>query len=667
MKKPVLIIFYLVSLMMSNLCYAQQLNKVLHSEKDGYKWYLIYSTESNIFGIQNSDGKYLFYCEDAIHDYTCFYTNFHGNSNKAFFCIERTNKKIIPQKRKERKKYVYEVGRCKAIVDLDGNIIIPFERCYESISYIDYNRRYFKVEKGWEVCGVCDIHGNEIITPQYENIIYMVDGFHGKKKYSYDYIKLDIVLDEKGDVNSNSFNKELITDSDTHFKYYLTCQSGSFGVEDENGHTLIPLSMGFTQIQTRKIDSEKIYFLCWKNELTAAYDMDGKEIIPLSLGCCSISKYEYGGSPYIVVNKKDENNSDDFEGLYSIDGKAIVPISLNFKNIYYNDEKGYVSVQKGNKCGAYSLSGKEIVKPQYFILSYTKDGFVGEKGDGDYQKRKLGIYLPNHKALYPTIKPRHSNVTSSKKTQISSSDSNISSASSLTYKAWEENIGSSRIEYVREADGMMTQTTYIRCVCMGIGGCNFCGGTGVVTRKHEYRYIDEYYTNGTFALWVGSTGTGPTVYSGGIGYVYNTNGNSKDIREEGGYYKFGGEVVYGVKTNTFTLSKDYKYLWMGNEKYHLIDKAEYDRISQVISNINKGVQSSGATYGTGVNNGGQGGSYSRNHSSSSVYTKCTDCSGSGRCRHCKGRGTSILTGHSETCVVCNGSGKCKICYGRGKL
>lgn len=72
-------------------------------------------------------------------------------------------------------------------------------------------------------------------------------------------------------------------------------------------------------------------------------------------------------------------------------------------------------------------------------------------------------------------------------------------------------------------------------------------------------------------------------------------------------------------------------------------------------------------------NKGNGGSYSKGSSSSSsrsnssVYTKCTDCNGTGRCRHCSGRGTSILSGHTETCVVCNGSGRCKICYGRGKL
>lgn len=69
--------------------------------------------------------------------------------------------------------------------------------------------------------------------------------------------------------------------------------------------------------------------------------------------------------------------------------------------------------------------------------------------------------------------------------------------------------------------------------------------------------------------------------------------------------------------------------------------------------------------------GSSGGSYSGSSSgssgSSSVYTKCTDCNGTGRCRHCSGRGTSILSGHTETCVVCNGSGRCKICYGRGKL
>lgn len=84
--------------------------------------------------------------------------------------------------------------------------------------------------------------------------------------------------------------------------------------------------------------------------------------------------------------------------------------------------------------------------------------------------------------------------------------------------------------------------------------------------------------------------------------------------------------------------------------------------------IHNGSYSGGNSTGySNSTSGGYSSGSNKNHSGSSVYTKCTDCNGSGRCRHCNGRGTSILTGHSETCVVCNGSGKCKICYGRGKL
>lgn len=245
---------------------------------------------------------------------------------------------------------------------------------------------------------------------------------------------------------------------------------------------------------------------------------------------------------------------------------------------------------------------------------------------------------------------------------VKAQNSTPNRASSLTYKTWESTLGTTRIEYVRESDGMMTETSYIKCVCMGIGGCNFCGGTGEVIRKKEYRYIEEYYTNGAYALWVTSMGSGPKVYSGGIGYIYNTNGNSEEIREEGGYYKFGGEIVNGIKTISFTLSKDYKTLWMGREQYHLINKAEFDRMTNNISGKFQRVHSSSSTSGTN-----SGGASSSSQRSNSTYTRCTDCNGTGRCRHCNGKGNSVITGYTETCVVCNGTGSCKICYGRGKL
>lgn len=290
-----------------------------------------------------------------------------------------------------------------------------------------------------------------------------------------------------------------------------------------------------------------------------------------------------------------------------------------------------------------------------------------------------------------TTSTKTSNNNSSSRPKSVSKKSSYS-PSSLSYKTWETKTDNARIESVRSSDGMVDETMYMNCVCLsgtcricaglgvtgygmfqkycnycgGSGKCNFCGGSGTKVTKKRYRYIDEYYSNGGVALHVTSSSGGPSVYMGGVGSVYYTYGNSKPIADEGSYYSFGGETVYGVKTNSFRLSKDYKTLWMGNQEYHLVDKAEYDRLAEISSKVRSGVSPVPSVSGGYTGSGGNSGSKNRS-GGSSVYTKCTDCNGTGRCRHCSGRGTSILSGHTETCVVCNGSGRCKICYGRGKL
>lgn len=711
MKKNMLFLLCLLNVL---TMYGQELQRKLYTGSDGFKWYLVYDENGGVFGLQNTDGKYIFYSDNSKYEYRWYYTNNNSISNRAFFHIERKNKKIIPQKKKDRKKYVYIDSTCVAMINLEGEVIIPFERGYREVTYLSItNRDFFYVQKKFGVYGACDIHGNEIVEPKYSSLFYAVDGFHGSMdRFGYHYDQLGIELDENNEVNPHAFNKTLQTEKDINFKYYLTYQSGSFGVEDINGKVLIPLSKGYTQIQTRELDSNRIYFLCWKDTIEAAHSMDGKEIIPLSYGCYDIYKGNYGSIPVFEVQKKDGNESDKIQGIYSVDGKSIIPLSLGYTSIYYADGEGYIKVSKRNKVGAYSLNGKVIVKPQYEYLKYTKDGFIGSV-EG-FKDKKLGIYLPNHKSIYPPVAKNNavaSNIsqtssTTQRTTSTKTSNNNSSSRpksvskkssyspSSLSYKTWETKTDNARIESVRSSDGMVDETMYMNCVCLsgtcricaglgvtgygmfqkycnycgGSGKCNFCGGSGTKVTKKRYRYIDEYYSNGGVALHVSSLGGGPSVDMGGVGSVYYTYGNSKPIEDKGSYYSFGGETVYGVKTNSFRLSKDYKTLWMGNQEYHIIDKAEYDRLAKISSDIRNGVVPVTSVSGSYTGSGGNSGSRNRS-GSSSVYTKCTSCNGTGRCTSCNGRGYKFnsYSGHDDSCPSCRGKGSCPICYGRGKL
>ena len=285
--------------------------------------------------------------------------------------------------------------------------------------------------------------------------------------------------------------------------------------------------------------------------------------------------------------------------------------------------------------------------------------------------------------------------------QNSSYKSSNAQVSSLTYKTWETKWDKGRTEFVRSADGMVEETMYMNCVCLngickicaglGVTGygmfqtycsycggttkCHFCGGTGTKVTTQRYRYIDEYYSNGGSALHVTSSSLGASVYLGGVGSLYGGYGNSRPIRDEGSYYSFGGETLYGVKTNSYRLSKDYRTLWSDNQEYHIIDKAEYDRISEITSKLKNGTYT--------VPNAGTSGTYSTGRSSSnsrskssSVYIKCSTCGGSTICTGCNGKkgswqDTGYYTGSGSqswiNCGSCGGTGKCRICYGTGRL
>ena len=260
------------------------------------------------------------------------------------------------------------------------------------------------------------------------------------------------------------------------------------------------------------------------------------------------------------------------------------------------------------------------------------------------------------------------------------------SPSSLSYKTWEVKTNNGSNTYVREANGMVTETIRTKCVCLngvcqscgGTGGfvtlcmacygnrkCKYCNGAGEKVWSRTYRYIDDYYSDGTFVYHLMSSSDGPSIYRGGIGYTYNTYGHSNGIKDEGAYYTFGGEVVQGFKQGSYRLSKDYRTLWIGSTECHLISKEEYDKKAAVMSQIHNG--NGGVPY-SGTNSSSNSSS-SSSSSGSSTYIQCKYCSSTGRCSSCNGSGIKFngYSGHNDTCPGCNGSGKCRICYGTGRL
>lgn len=343
----------------------------------------------------------------------------------------------------------------------------------------------------------------------------------------------------------------------------------------------------------------------------------------------------------------------------------------------------------------------KTIKYLFFLIIFLALPYQLFSQDDLFGSTPLGNNRNSSQQSYTSISTNKSTSTKTSNSNYNATSSKSSTSrysnlrpSSLTYKTWEAKFDKSRAEFVRSADGMVDETMYINCVCLsgicklcagkgvsgygmfqtycsycgGTGRCHFCGGTGTKVTKRRYRYIDEYYSDGSIALHVTSSGSGPTVYQGGVGNWYYTYGNSQPIKDEGSYFSFGGETVYGVKTKSFRLSRDYRTLWTGNQEYHLIDKAEYDRLSAIMSRATGGYVAApsgnnSSSYSSGIS------SSSSRSKSSSIYITCKSCGGGGGCTACNGKGYKFnsYSGHNDTCPVCNGSGRCGVCRGNGSF
>ncbi len=83
-------------------------------------------------------------------------------------------------------------------------------------------------------------------------------------------------------------------------------------------------------------------------------------------------------------------------GAEDTKGSVLIPLSEEFSMISFvpHDEKGYFSVKKNNRNGAYSITGVELVPPAYDYLAYFgNEGFKYRVGDKWYS---LGVYLPGN-------------------------------------------------------------------------------------------------------------------------------------------------------------------------------------------------------------------------------------------------------------------------------
>lgn len=236
---------------------------------------------------------------------------------------------------------------------------------YESVSYQDTDGGWYSVkQKGKE--GVCDLNGNEVIPPIWEEIMYyqmIKDGYcevkrDGKWGVLSKKIKLVIPCNYDG-ISSHQLRDRQICE---------VKNNGKNGVYDINKQKeIIPCS--YDEIYSFQLCEGQICIVK-SNGKKGVYDINQqKEFIPCSYD--EISSHQLRDGQICEI----ENNGK--KGVYDIDQqKEIIPCSYDEIYFYDIEENGLCRVIINHKYGIINKNGKEIISPNkygYIEFSNKKD------------------------------------------------------------------------------------------------------------------------------------------------------------------------------------------------------------------------------------------------------------------------------------------------------
>ncbi|MCR5193104.1 MAG: hypothetical protein K6D59_07340 [Bacteroidales bacterium] len=262
------------------------------------------------------------------------------------------------------------------LFDTLGNAVIPLSRGYNTIKFVPVigHVGYFVTKRNGET-GVCDINGNELLSPRYVAVEYNGDeGFCCKKGNDKSKKSVGVWLD----INGMPCEKK-----------YKDCNSVLIDTNMIRQMVVCPAMEGYRDVVTLTKYIE--------NGVVSA------ERLPKSKGYSDIQIHRDG--PY--VSRGDTHTyytyyvfKDNNQGVYDYyRKKAIITPDRGYTNITTvhipNNARNniiYYLVAKGDKYGACDERGKEIVAPVYSSLIYDENkGFVTKSSDDSW--RSIGVYF----------------------------------------------------------------------------------------------------------------------------------------------------------------------------------------------------------------------------------------------------------------------------------
>lgn len=260
------------------------------------------------------------------------------------------------------------------VCDLSGKEIISPDRNYDLVTV---RRGWVSVKRNGKE-GVCDLTGKEIIHPMYNSIIKK-DGALLYKDANGEWQPIP-VSSYTSPSYAAMFNKAAGTSADKNqvhrekivenngYVWYLLYQWPYQGAEDANGNTLIPLSLGYTIVNTKYYQG-KWHFYGVKNNTMGYYDENGNEMISPDRGYQTV----YLSKTHFYVERNDK------QGICDLSGYEIISPDRGYDEVAVLGN--YIQVIKNKKYGACDFAGNEVVAPIYDYILLV-DGVFKYKGTG---------------------------------------------------------------------------------------------------------------------------------------------------------------------------------------------------------------------------------------------------------------------------------------------
>lgn len=388
--KSLLLKLFLLSLLYNTSVAYGQITKERKVEHDGFVWYKV--KRGGLYGAEDSNGKQIIPAEYKYISYEGDKIYGRYSNQKGVFVVTHST---LGDKHTNYGYY----ENFKAVYNLRGECVIPFERGYTYINAVIQEKRsmpklwyYFEIKAGGvEIEGVCNTEGKElwrrIKKKDYKNNIDYsdTDGFYCEP-YLGERIKLNVFLSPKDTKwNTTISHDKSLTYKETLAKFSPVWQQGNDGK--------------YRKLHV-EVDGHKWYEVkdTPEDRILSVEDYNGNLIIGKEKKACIVS---YKVSNYIrgVYVIQYEHNKENSRGefmwliteVYTKEGNLIIPRSREYGQIYFDDSGCFFVVQDPRGVGLCDLNGYEIVPTEYNSYWYDGYDFEGTRNT-DGKKVKLSIH-----------------------------------------------------------------------------------------------------------------------------------------------------------------------------------------------------------------------------------------------------------------------------------